>query len=418
MDQREAAIDAGAIVPGKPDDSEALRRIFSTDADEVMPPPEQQKQLTAEQKELLKRWVAAGAEYQPHWSFIAPMRPPLPAVKNAAWVRNPIDAFILAKLEEHGLEPAPEADRRTLARRLSLDLTGLPPAPGDVEAFVDDASPDAYETIRRPAAAIRALGRAPRPLLAGRRPLRRHARHPLRQLPRDLGLSRLGDRRLQPQPAVRPVHDRAAGRRPAAERHARPADRHRLPPLQHHHQRRRRDPEEYLVLYARDRTETTSRVWLGLDRELRDVPRPQVRPAHAARVLRDGGVLQQHDASRDGRQHQGHAAGASSSPLPEDRARWEAIGPEIAAAKQQVDDRRKHGPRRTSTAGLPRPSPPSWPSAVPADGLQVPRAAERRRGRPRGRDDRRPSEIAAAGRRRRVRSRTRRRDALTRPRPA
>jgi len=100
MDQREAASDAGAIMPGKPDESEAIRRIFSTDADEVMPPLEQPHQLTPAQKDLLKRWVAAGAEYQPHWSYITPARPPLPDVKNAAWVRNPIDAFVLAKLEE------------------------------------------------------------------------------------------------------------------------------------------------------------------------------------------------------------------------------------------------------------------------------------------------------------------------------
>nr|MCU0978624.1 DUF1549 domain-containing protein [Pirellulaceae bacterium] len=137
LDQRDAAVDAGAIVPGKPDESEAIRRVLSTDADEVMPPPDQQHQLTAEQKQVLQRWVAAGAEYQPHWSYIAPVRPPLPAVKGAAWVRNPIDAFVLAKLEEHGLEPAAEADRRTLARRLSMDLTGLPPAPELVEGFVN-----------------------------------------------------------------------------------------------------------------------------------------------------------------------------------------------------------------------------------------------------------------------------------------
>src|SRR5205085_8414220 len=103
------------------------------------------KSLTATQKDLLKRWIAAGAEYQPLWSFIAPKRPELPTVKNAAWVKNAIDRFILAKLEEKGLQPAAEADRRTLARRASLDLTGLPPAPADVERFVNDPSPDAYE---------------------------------------------------------------------------------------------------------------------------------------------------------------------------------------------------------------------------------------------------------------------------------
>ena len=105
-----------------------------------MPPPKSHKKLTAAQKELLKRWIAAGAEYQPHWSFIAPTRPALPAVKNEAWVRNPIDRFILAELEKRGLAPAPEADRRTLARRLSLDLTGLPPEPAEVEAFVNDTA--------------------------------------------------------------------------------------------------------------------------------------------------------------------------------------------------------------------------------------------------------------------------------------
>src|SRR6201999_1221251 len=97
------------------------------------------------QKEMLTRWIASGADYQPHWSFIAPKRTTPPAVKNAGWVRNPIDRFILAGLEAKGLTPAPEADRRTLARRLSLDLTGLPPEPAVVEAFVNDKAPDAYE---------------------------------------------------------------------------------------------------------------------------------------------------------------------------------------------------------------------------------------------------------------------------------
>jgi hypothetical protein len=94
---------------------------------------------------LLRRWVAAGAKYQPHWSFIAPQRPPLPKVQDRGWVRNPIDRFILARLEKHGLRPTLEADRRTLARRLSLDLTGLPPTPAEVEAFVNDPAPGAYE---------------------------------------------------------------------------------------------------------------------------------------------------------------------------------------------------------------------------------------------------------------------------------
>jgi hypothetical protein len=144
LDKREAAIAAGAIKPGDPGESELIARINSADADEVMPPPSLHKTLTAAQKDTLRHWVEGGAEYQLHWSLIAPRRPPLPPVKDLSWVRNPIDRFILARLEKEGLKPAPEADRRTLARRLSLDLTGLPPSPAAVEAFVQDRSDDAY----------------------------------------------------------------------------------------------------------------------------------------------------------------------------------------------------------------------------------------------------------------------------------
>ncbi len=146
LDLRDEAVKAQAFVPGKPDESALVERIFATDAKELMPPAKSHKKLTAAQKETLKRWVAAGAEYQPHWSFIPPKRPALPEVKNKTWARNPIDRFILAELEKKGLQPAPEADRRTLARRLSLDLTGLPPRPEDVEEFVSDKAPDACES--------------------------------------------------------------------------------------------------------------------------------------------------------------------------------------------------------------------------------------------------------------------------------
>ncbi|WP_435006079.1 DUF1553 domain-containing protein [Tundrisphaera lichenicola] len=145
LDKREAAIEAGALKPGNAEESEMILRVLSEDPEEVMPPPEAKKPLTAEQKDILKRWVASGAEYQPHWAFIAPVRPEPPAVQDAGWVKNPIDRFLLAKMEEKGLTPSPEANRRVLARRASLDLTGLPPTPPVVEAFVNDDSPDAYE---------------------------------------------------------------------------------------------------------------------------------------------------------------------------------------------------------------------------------------------------------------------------------
>lgn len=145
LDVRDQAIDMSAWVPGDPDASEAIRRIFSTDPEEAMPPATSHKVVTDKQKEILRRWVAEGAEYQPHWSLITPVRPSVPDVKDPSWVKTPIDAFILSRLEGAGLAPAPEADRRTLARRVSLDLTGLPPSPEDVEAFVNDPSDNAYE---------------------------------------------------------------------------------------------------------------------------------------------------------------------------------------------------------------------------------------------------------------------------------
>ncbi len=147
LDDRDAAIKMGAIAPGKANESALIEHIFADDPKHLMPPPKTNKKLTAAQKETLKTWIAQGAEYQLHWSLLAPKRPPLPKPPRwaAAWVRNPIDHFIVAELEKRGLRPSPEADRRTLARRLSLDLTGLPPAPADVEAFVNDKSPDAYE---------------------------------------------------------------------------------------------------------------------------------------------------------------------------------------------------------------------------------------------------------------------------------
>ncbi len=147
LDRREAAIESKAIVPGKVSESALIARIMSTDPEEVMPPPATKKSLKPAQKELLKKWIEQGAEYQAHWSFIAPSRPAIPEVKDKAWVRNPIDSFVLAKLESLGLKPAPEADKRTLARRLSLDITGLPPDPAIVEAFVKDESPNAYEKL-------------------------------------------------------------------------------------------------------------------------------------------------------------------------------------------------------------------------------------------------------------------------------
>src|SRR5689334_12919255 len=145
LDQRESAL-ALAIVPGEPDESELVRRITHHDAGERMPPASSGKRpLSDAEKELLRQWIADGAVYEPHWSFVPPVDHAPPAVRDAKWARDPLDRFVLARLEQAGLAPSPEADRATLLRRVFLDLTGLPPTPEELGRFLADSSPDAYE---------------------------------------------------------------------------------------------------------------------------------------------------------------------------------------------------------------------------------------------------------------------------------
>ncbi len=146
----EQAAHARAIVAGDARESPLIERITSADPDRRMPPPESGKSLSDDEIALLKQWIADGGRYESHWSFTSPARPDVPRFTNADdadWVNNPIDAFILARLKSLGMTPSPAADRATLLRRVTLDLTGLPPTPVEVEAFLADESPDAYERV-------------------------------------------------------------------------------------------------------------------------------------------------------------------------------------------------------------------------------------------------------------------------------
>lgn len=136
-----------AIVPGDASQGEFFKRILSHDEDDRMPPPQMGPALDEATVAKLKQWVAEGAVYQPHWSFVKPEKAPLPSVSNPTWLRNGIDSFIENGLDQTGLTPSPEADKYTLVRRLYLDLTGLPPTPAEAESFAADTSPIAYETL-------------------------------------------------------------------------------------------------------------------------------------------------------------------------------------------------------------------------------------------------------------------------------
>jgi len=136
-----------AIVAGEPDESDLFARIVTDNAEERMPPPDSGKSLTAENIDTLRRWIEQGAPYEDHWAFIPARRPAPPKVRDPSWVRHPLDTFVLARLDAENLKPAPEADRYALIRRVTLDLTGLPPTVNEVDAFLQDPSSDAYEKV-------------------------------------------------------------------------------------------------------------------------------------------------------------------------------------------------------------------------------------------------------------------------------
>jgi mono/diheme cytochrome c family protein len=266
LDTREGALAESegvrAIVPGSVEQSELASRVSSNDPDEIMPPPKSDKKLTAQQIALLKQWIKDGAPYEAHWSLIAPKRPNVPGISDfrfqisdwekreparsaklreqekelLAWPRNPIDNFILARLLQEGLAPSPEASPATLIRRLSYDLTGLPPTPAEIDAFLSKISHGSHQShaalVDKLLASPRYGERMARDWLDLSR-LRGHARLPSRRRARHVVVARLGDQIFQRKQTLRSIHDRAVCRRPAAERDRGAEDRDRLPTERH-----------------------------------------------------------------------------------------------------------------------------------------------------------------------------------------
>jgi len=328
-----------AIVPGKPDESEAIRRILAED-DDLMPPEESHKVLSKEQKEMLKRWVAQGAKYQEHWGFITPQRPALPRVKNQKWVRNPVDQFILARLEQEKLKPAPEADRRTLARRVSFDLTGLPPKPEEVEAFVHDKSPDAYEKLVDHFLASPHWGEhRGRYWLDAARYADTHGIHfdNFREMwtYRDWVFNAFnanmpfneftienlaGD--LLPNATLEQKTGSGFNRCNITSNEGGAID------------------EEYLVLYARDRTETTSQVFMGLTAGCAVCHDHKYDPLSQKEFYQLAAFFNNTtQKAMDGNIKD--TPPVLVVPKPDDRRPWDQLQPELAAAKTQVEDRKQ-----------------------------------------------------------------------------
>jgi hypothetical protein len=367
IDRREDALAAGVIAADDLAGSELLRRIESDSEDEVMPPPASHKQLTPEQKSILRRWVEAGAEYQPHWSLLPPVRPEIPTVSNPAWVRNPIDAFVLARLDQAGLTPAPEADRRTLARRLSLDLTGLPPEPELVERFVADTAADAYERLVDELLSMQGWGEhRGRHWLDYARYADTHGIHFdnyrenwayrdwvisafNRNLPYDQFTieSLAGD--LLPDPTLDQVVASGFNRCNITTNEGGTI------------------PEEYLVLYTRDRTETTSQVWLGLTMQCAVCHDHKFDPISQRQFYEMAAFFNNTtQAAMDGNIKD--TPPVLVVPQAADRPRWDAIQGELAQTREAVEQRRQSA----------RPEFESWLTTATPDvlGVALPQQAQ------------------------------------------
>ncbi len=328
-----------AVVKGDPAHSLLYQRITSGDPEQIMPPPKSHKTLTAQQKELVRRWIEQGAPWEAHWSFIAPVRSTAPLVQNTAWVRNPIDRFILARLEEKGLTPAGEADKRSLIRRVSFDLIGLPPTAEEVEAFVNDASPGAFEKVVDRLLASPTYGehRARYWLDASRyadsngihfdnyREMWPYRDWVINAFNRNLRFDQFATEQLAGDLLSSPTLDQQV---------ASGFNRCNITTNEGG-----TIAEENLVGYTRDRTETTARVFLGLtancavchDHKFDPIPQ---RDFYSMSAFFNNITMD----ALDGNVH--NTPPVVKVPRLEDRPRWEALASEIPAARKQLDDRR------------------------------------------------------------------------------
>jgi mono/diheme cytochrome c family protein len=369
LDKREAAIEMKAINPGKPDESELIARILSDDPELVMPPVKSHKKLTVEQKAALQAWVAEGAEYQPHWSFITPHRPKAPEVKNAGWVRNPIDNFVLAKLESMGLTPAPEADRHTLARRVSLDLTGLPPAPEMVERFVRDTAPDAYEKY------VDEVLKSPnwgehraRYWLDAARYADTHGIHfdNYREIwaYRNWVISAFNRNLPFDQFTIEQLAGDLLPNKTLEQQVASGFNRCNITTSEGG-----AISEEYLVLYTRDRTETSSLVWMGLTAGCAVCHDHKFDPLSQREFYELAAFFNNTtQAAMDGNIKD--TPPIVPVPLAEDLPRWQAIGSEITAAKDSVEARKKDA-RPLFDEWLAKATPETIGGAIPTKDLYL-----------------------------------------------
>ncbi|HEV8543792.1 MAG TPA: DUF1549 domain-containing protein, partial [Verrucomicrobiae bacterium] len=356
-----------AIVPGQPDGSEAIRRIFTSDEDDRMPPIKSKKVLKSAEKDLLKRWVAAGAKYEAHWSFIPPTRPELPKVQHEDWVKNPIDAFILARLEREGLQPEKEADRSTLARRVSLDLTGLPPTPEFVAAFQRDQSSNAYEKIVDELLSSENYGEhRTRYWLDAARYADTHGIHfdNYREIwsYRDWVINAYNKNMPFDRFTVEQLAGDLLPHATIEDRIATGFNRCNMTTSEGG-----AINEEYLVLYARDRTETTSQVWMGLTAGCAVCHDHKFDPLKQKEFYEMSAFFNNTtQPAMDGNRRD--TPPTIVVPMKNDHARWEELPDLKVGAKEKVDRRRQNSVDDFNR-WLAKADPNQITEGVPAEGL-------------------------------------------------
>ena len=358
-----------AIVPGDLAKSAFIARITTKDEDDLMPPPESHKSLKPEQIETLKRWVAEGAKYESHWSFIAPTRPAVPAVTHEGWKQNPVDAFVLAEMPARGLTPNAEADRRTLARRAAFDLTGLPPEPALVEEFVNDKAPDAYEKLLDKFMALPAYGEhRARYWLDAARYADTHGIHfdNYREMwhYRQWVISAFNRNLPYDQFTIEQLAGDLLPNATLDQQIASGFNRCNITTNEGG-----AISEEYNVLYARDRTETTSQVFMALTTGCAVCHDHKFDPIST----KDFYSLSAFFNNTTQNAMDGNIKDTPPIvfvPNDADRPRWNAVEGELAAAKKMQEDR-KGAARGEFDKWLATAQPEIFQNAVPPDGLQI-----------------------------------------------
>ncbi len=338
LDTEEGALaDLGghaAVVPGFSSASELIRRI--TDPIAPMPPDDFDKTLTERQIQLLTRWVEEGAKWQPHWSFIPADRPKLPEA-DETWCRNPIDRFVIKELEHEGLAPSPEADKTTLIRRVTLDLTGLPPTPEEVEAFLADESPDAYEkVVDRLLASPHHAERLAVPWLDLSRYADTHGYHIDSHRDmwrwRDWVIESLAENKPYDEFTVEQLAGDLLPNATMKQRLATGFNRNHMINYEGG-----AIPEEYLTQYIKDRVNTTSTVWLGLTMECAQCHDHKYDPFTMKDYYRLFAFFNNvPEKGLDG--HHGNADPVIRAPLPDQKTRLEQVRTKLAAAEKTMAD--------------------------------------------------------------------------------